>query len=79
MMTSVYRYRTLTISYPIGLSLTTSGKHMVVIAPRIKVHTVNILRPSKSYRKPTTRTVGHANAYPYVILLVATYFALFLS
>ena len=79
MTTSVYRYRILTISYPIGLSLTTSGKAMVVIAPIMKVQTVNVLRPIKSYKKPTTRTVGQANAYPYVMLFVATYFALFLS
>ena len=52
---------------------------MVVIAPTMKVQTVNVLRPTKSYRKPTTRTVGHANAYPYVILFVATYYALALS
>ena len=69
----------MTISYPAGLSLATSGKAMVVIAPTMKVQTVNVLRPIKSYKKPTTRTVGQPNAYPYVILFVATYFALFLS
>ena len=58
-----------------GLSLTTSGKHMVVMAPTINVTTVNILRPTKSYKKPTTRTVGMATAYAYVMLFVATYFA----